>query len=84
MNGYNSGTTTDRINGEKSLMALRAFEIPLPKPIPKGPSKNAVAGIMMISEKNGTNTIWTASGMIFFRPFSTQYNAMAAINGGKT
>jgi hypothetical protein len=38
---------------------------------------------MMSIEKNGTNTICTADGMIFFRPFSTLDRPIAAMSGGE-
>jgi len=70
--------------GEKSLTAVSRLEMPLPTPMPNGPSRNAVAGIMMSSEKNGTNTMCTAEGMIFFSSFSTQNRPIAAMSGGNT
>ena len=73
-----------KMNGEKSLIWNSTQEMPLPTPMPNGPSKKAVAGIMMSSEKNGTKTMCTALGMTFFRPFSTQNRPIAAKIGGNT
>ena len=76
--------TMARMNGERLLVHSRKLEMPLPMPMPNGPKMNAVSGIMMSREKNGTKTMCTAEGMIFFRPFSTQYRPTAAMSGGKT
>ena len=73
-----------RMNGENPLMASSMLEMPLPRPMPNGPTTKAVSGIMISSEKNGTNTIWMAPGMTFFRPFSTKNSSTAANSGGKT
>jgi hypothetical protein len=73
-----------RMKALKPLTAANAAAIPLPTPIPNGPSRNAVSGTMISRERNGTNTMCTDDGMIFFRPFSTQNNPMAAMSGGNT
>ena len=41
---------------------------PVPTQIPAGPMMKAVTGIMMMKEKNGTNTICTLAGMSLARP----------------
>ena len=56
------------MNGALLFSHARPTPRPLPTHTPSGPSRKAVTGIMMIMDRNGTNTICTLSGMIRSRP----------------
>lgn len=58
-----------KMNGAWVFIQARPTPRPLPTHTPIGPMMKAVSAPTMIMQKNGTNTSWTLSGMIFFNPW---------------
>ena len=65
-NGYSMGMSSAKTKGALVFIQLMPAPNPLPSQMPSGPIRKAVTGTMMAIEKNGTKTICTFAGKIFF------------------